>query len=130
MTNSSTDRDLFSQIPEQVLYSDISDGAYRVYGALARIVDTDTRQGFVLVKTLAERLGRSESSVKRNLKELSNAELIESMHQWTDGNGEYSTTQHPGWRQTANLYVLPKNLSMGSKSEPPAKSEPRGGVQK
>lgn len=92
MTNSSTDRDRFSLIPEQVLYANISDGAYRLYGALARIVDTQSWQGYALISTMARRLNRSESAVKRNLRELVKAKLIRSQKQWT--NGESYVTSH------------------------------------
>jgi|SRR5690625_2717717 len=128
MSDSNAHQVLFSQIPEEVLYADISDGAYRLYGALARIVDSHERVGFVLIKTLAKRLNRSESSVKRHLKELTDTGLVVSQQQWVDGQGRYHTHYEAGWRQTANIYTLPMEAQAGSKPEPPVKSEPREGV--
>lgn len=124
MSKSNPKDEHFSLIPESVLYADISDGAYRLYGALARVVDSSERVGFVLIKTLAKRLKRSESSIKRHLKELVDAGLVNSQHQWVDEHGEYHTHYESGWRQTANVYTLPRNPSRGSKYDPPVKNEP------
>lgn len=132
MTNSSTGGNHFSQIPEKVLYADISDGAYRLYGALARIVDTKTWQGYALVSTLAKRINRSESAVNRSLRELREKKLITVQNQWTDGK-KYSTKRREGWRQTSNLYTLHLNVRGGDNdtpiesATPAAVSSDRGG---
>lgn len=96
----------FSIIPEYVLDAEVSDGAYRLYGALAREVNTGTKVGFARLKDVAARLRKSESSVRRHLDELVKAGLLVSQPQWTNDKGNFSTKYTPGWRQTMNMYTL------------------------
>lgn len=96
----------FSIIPEYVLDAEVSDGAYRLYGALAREVNTGTKVGFARLRDVAVRLRKSESSVRRHLDELVKAGLLVSQPQWTNDKGNFSTKYTPGWRQTMNMYTL------------------------
>ena len=106
----------FSIIPEYVLDAEVSDGAYRLYGALAREVNTGTKVGFARLKDVAKRLRKSESSVRRHLDELVKAGLLVSQPQWTNDKGNFSTNYTPGWRQTMNMYTL-------KRANPPSKDD-------
>lgn len=108
--------DYFSIIPEYVLDAEISDGAYRLYGALAREVNTGTKVGFARLRDVAKRLRKSESSVRRHLDELVKAGLLLSQPQWTNDQGQFSLKNNPGWRQTMNMYTL-KRVYPPSKSD-------------
>jgi hypothetical protein len=62
--------DYWAQIPESVLYADISDKAIRLYAVLRRYADKDTGVGHPGQSTLARRMRCSVPSVKRATAEL------------------------------------------------------------
>lgn len=76
----------------------------------------------------AHTFSRSESAVKRHMKELIDAGLVVSRPQWTNGDGEYSTIKNQGWRQTASLYELPQHFDRGFNNDPPSTPEPQGRI--
>lgn len=81
----------FALVPEAVLYSDLGDGALRLYAVLRRHADADG-QCFPGRKRLAELCRCSVDTIDRRLAELTAAGFVVVKHRIPDG------------RQTSNLY--------------------------
>ncbi|MGO2633627.1 MAG: helix-turn-helix domain-containing protein, partial [Galactobacter sp.] len=60
----------FAVIPHWIVFSGISDGAFRLYAILRKYADSDTLEAFPARSTLARDLGKSADSVDRHAKEL------------------------------------------------------------
>ena len=88
----------WAQVPEWVLYSDLSDRAVRLYGILARRANAKD-QCFPSRQHLAKAMKCSMSSVDRALDELVRAGAVAVTHQFREK------------RQTVNLYTV---LAMSS----------------
>ncbi len=86
----------FSIVPEWVIDAPISAQAVRVYAVLCRYADKDTGTCFPSIKTLADRINVSESTIKRALKELKSIGAIKSQKRFDTATGE----------QTSNLYTV------------------------
>lgn len=67
----------FSIVPEWVLDRGLSSTALKLYIVLARFADWDTGIAFPARDTLAERIGASEKTIDRLVKELVEADCIE-----------------------------------------------------
>ncbi|WP_313816375.1 helix-turn-helix domain-containing protein [Citricoccus sp.] len=78
----------FSQIPEWVLDAEISDGAFRLYAALARYADQRTGKAFPSRTTLAKRINKKLSSVDRYLKELQAIGAVTVEARYEEGTSE------------------------------------------
>jgi hypothetical protein len=79
----------FSIVPEWVLLRDLSATGLKLYVVLARFADWQTGEAFPARETLAERMGCSEKTVDRAVRELEEAECIRS---WSIGR--YSSKRY------------------------------------
>lgn len=102
----------FVQIPEWILFADISAGAVRVYGVLASFADNLTRFGFPRKAKLAELARMSVSALDRALAELKRIVAVYVFERW---RGADPSTGAPSWsvrrdevhnQRDANGYVL------------------------
>lgn len=85
----------FSIVPEWLIESKVSDGAFRVYATLCRFADKEDGSCYPSIKTIGNRCGKSPSSVKRALKELKDLGIIKVEERYIDDKG-----------QTSNLYTV------------------------
>jgi hypothetical protein len=85
----STQMGPFSIVPEWVLDRGLSSTALKLYIVLARFADWDTGIAFPARDTLADRMGCTEKTVDRVVKELVESECIEK---WS--RGRYQSAQY------------------------------------
>jgi DNA-binding transcriptional regulator YhcF (GntR family) len=85
----STQMGPFSIVPEWVLDRGLSSTALKLYIVLARFADWDTGIAFPARDTLAERMGCTEKTVDRVVKELVEAECIDK-----HSRGRYQSAQY------------------------------------
>ena len=84
----------FSIIPEWLTESKVSDNAFRIYATLCRFADKDDGSCYPSIKTIANKCGKSPSSVKRGIKELKDLGIITVEARYINKE------------QTSNLYTI------------------------
>ena len=89
----STQMGPFSIVPEWVLDRGLSSTALKLYIVLARFADWDTGIAFPARDTLAERMGSSEKTVDRAVKELVEAGCIEKEFRGRYASARYRVLQ-------------------------------------
>lgn len=111
----------FAVIPEWVIYSELSDRAFRLYAVLRKHANNETGESRPSRARLAELMRVSLSTIDRTLAELAKAKVIEIRHRWSNaGKTSYSSTRDSVHLTPApNLYVV--------KSVPPSSSGSRTG---
>lgn len=74
-------------VPDSVLYSNISSQAFVMYCRLAMIADRDGLVASIRKQELADSSGQSTRSVIRQIAELEDAGIVESISQYCDHGG-------------------------------------------
>ena len=106
----------FSIVPEWVIDAPISAQAVRVYAVLCRYADKDDGTCFPSIKTLAERIHVSESTIKRALKELKAIGAIKSQKRFDKATGEQTSNLYTVMRSKELIYDLPNVIDDTSPS--------------
>ena len=106
----------FSIVPEWVIDAPISAQAVRVYAVLCRYADKDDGTCFPSIKTLAERIHVSESTIKRALKELKAIGAIKSQKRFDKATGEQTSNLYTVMRSKGVIYDLPNVIDDTSPS--------------
>ena len=106
----------FSIVPEWVIDAPISAQAVRVYAVLCRYADKDDGTCFPSIKTLAERIHVSESTIKRALKELKAIGAIKSQKRFDKATGEQTSNLYTVMRSKEAIYDLPNVIDDTSPS--------------
>ena len=106
----------FSIVPEWVIDAPISAQAVRVYAVLCRYADKDDGTCFPSIKTLAERIHVSESTIKRALKELKAIGAIKSQKRYDKATGEQTSNLYTVMRSKELIYDLPNVIDDTSPS--------------
>ena len=97
----------FSIVPEWVIDAPISAQAVRVYAVLCRYADKEDGTCFPSIRTLAERLNVSDSTIKRALKELKSISAIKSEKRFDKATGEQTSNLYTVYRSQGVIYDLP-----------------------
>ncbi len=97
----------FSIVPEWVIDAPISAQAVRVYAVLCRYADKDTGTCFPSIKTLADRINVSESTIKRALKELKSIGASKSQKRFDSVTGEKTSNLYTVMRSQGVIYEQP-----------------------
>lgn len=97
----------FSIVPEWVIDAPISAQAVRVYAVLCRYADKDDGTCFPSIRTLAERINVSESTIKRAIKELKTIGAIKSQKRFDKATGEQTSNLYTVMRSKELIYDLP-----------------------
>jgi len=84
----------FSIVPEWLTESKVSDNAFRIYATLCRFADKDDGSCYPSIKTIANKCGKSPSSVKRGIKELKDLGIVTVEARYINKE------------QTSNLYTI------------------------
>ena len=106
----------FSIVPEWVIDAPISAQAVRVYAVLCRYADKDDGTCFPSIRTLAERIHVSESTIKRALKELKAIGAIKSQKRFDKATGEQTSNLYTVMRSKELIYDLPNVIDDTSPS--------------
>ena len=106
----------FSIVPEWVIDAPISAQAVRVYAVLCRYADKDDGTCFPSIRTLAERINVSESTIKRGLKELKAIGAIKSQKRFDKATGEQTSNLYTVMRSKEAIYDLPNVIDDTSPS--------------
>lgn len=106
----------FSIVPEWVIDAPISAQAVRVYAVLCRYADKDDGTCFPSIRTLAERIHVSESTIKRALKELKAIGAIKSQKRFDKATGEQTSNLYTVMRSKEAIYDLPNVIDDTSPS--------------
>lgn len=106
----------FSIVPEWVIDAPISAQAVRVYAVLCRYADKDDGTCFPSIRTLAERINVSESTIKRALKELKAIGAIKSQKRFDKATGEQTSNLYTVMRSKELIYDLPNVIDDTSPS--------------
>lgn len=95
----------FAQVPEWLLYADVSAQAIRLYAVLMRHAD-EGRTAHPGRSRLAELMKVSVDTVDRATKELIEAKALEIRPRWRDGEGTITYEHRPGSDRASNEYLL------------------------
>ena len=106
----------FSIVPEWVIDAPISAQAVRIYAVLCRYADKDDGTCFPSIRTLAERINVSESTIKRGLKELKAIGAIKSQKRFDKATGEQTSNLYTVMRSKEAIYDLPNVIDDTSPS--------------
>ena len=106
----------FSIVPEWVIDAPISAQAVRVYAVLCRYADKDDGTCFPSIRTLAERIHVSESTIKRAIKELKSIGAIKSQKRFDKATGEQTSNLYTVMRSKELIYDLPNVIDDTSPS--------------
>ena len=106
----------FSIVPEWVIDAPISAQAVRVYAVLCRYADKDDGTCFPSIRTLAERIHVSESTIKRAIKELKAIGAIKSQKRFDKATGEQTSNLYTVMRSKELIYDLPNVIDDTSPS--------------
>tara|TARA_R100000657_G_C4659246_1_gene103066 strand:+ start:90 stop:836 length:747 start_codon:yes stop_codon:yes gene_type:complete len=106
----------FSIVPEWVIDAPISAQAVRVYAVLCRYADKDDGTCFPSIRTLAERIHVSESTIKRAIKELKTIGAIKSQKRFDKATGEQTSNLYTVMRSKELIYDLPNVIDDTSPS--------------
>ena len=106
----------FSIVPEWVIDAPISAQAVRVYAVLCRYADKEDGTCFPSIRTLADRLNVSDSTIKRALKELKSISAIKSEKRFDKATGEQTSNLYTVFRSQGVIYDLPSVKSDPSPS--------------
>lgn len=106
----------FSIVPEWVIDAPISAQAVRVYAVLCRYADKDDGTCFPSIRTLAERINVSESTIKRAIKELKTIGAIKSQKRFDKATGEQTSNLYTVMRSKELIYDLPNVIDDTSPS--------------
>ena len=106
----------FSIVPEWVIDAPISAQAVRVYAVLCRYADKDDGTCFPSIRTLAERIHLSESTIKRAIKELKTIGAIKSQKRFDKATGEQTSNLYTVMRSKELIYDLPNVIDDTSPS--------------
>ena len=106
----------FSIVPEWVIDAPISAQAVRVYAVLCRYADKDDGTCFPSIRTLAERIHVSESTIKRAIKELKVIGAIKSQKRFDKATGEQTSNLYTVMRSKELIYDLPNVIDDTSPS--------------
>ena len=106
----------FSIVPEWVIDAPISAQAVRVDAVLCRYADKDDGTCFPSIRTLAERIHVSESTIKRAIKELKTIGAIKSQKRFDKATGEQTSNLYTVMRSKELIYDLPNVIDDTSPS--------------
>ena len=106
----------FSIVPEWVIDAPVSAQAVRVYAVLCRYADKDDGTCFPSIRTLAERINVSESTIKRAIKELKTIGAIKSQKRFDKATGEQTSNLYTVMRSKELIYDLPNVIDDTSPS--------------
>lgn len=111
----------FSQIPDWITDSDISDGAYRLFGVLCTYASRDTRKCHPARSTLAQRIGKTDRMVDKYLKELVGIGCIETIPRMSEDNPKVQTSNE------YTLRLIPPDIRVAKYFTPPSETDYAGG---